>query len=411
MPGPFGGSGRPDFGGFLRGGRAREAGAEVRALIPRAASAQITRRALLSGFAVSATALTLAACARETGLAASAPLDGELESQLNVYSWGDYDDPRNISAFQRKNGVTVQIDSYGSNEEMISKLGATRGTSGYDIIVPTGVYVPLLAKNKLVQKLDLSKLKNFDNLLPAYRDQSWDPGNVYTVCKDFGTTGYAYNTEVIDREMTSWQDFLDVAETTASHNTALLEDPWEVSCIWFAANGIDPNTTKESDLDACEKYMVNTLAPHVKAFNSSAAQSGIPQETFSLIQAFNGDVRQAFLATEKPPKNWKFVFPTPTANLWMDCWAITTGAQHPDSAYAFIDSMLEPEVAYRELDYIGYSTGLRGQEELARKRDYDFPDLVFLTEEVEKRLTPSLVTDATERLTSIMNRMMAKAGS
>lgn len=390
---------------------ANSARADVVALIPRASSARISRRALLSGFALGAAGLALSACSRQTAFGASARPDGTIESQLNVYSWGDYDDPTNISAFQKASGVTVQLDSYGSNEEMIAKLGATRGTSGYDIVVPTGPYVPMMAANGLLQKLDHSRLKNLKNLEAAYTNQSWDRGNVYTVCKDWGTTGYAYDTNVITRPMTSWADFLDAAQKEASRNVAVLEDPWEVTSMYFAANGIDPNTTAKADLDAAEKYLVGTLAPHVKAFNSTAVTSGIPEGTFALIQAFNGDARQGMLASGKIPKNWKFVYPTPTANLWMDTWAIATGAQHPDAAYAFIDAILEPEASYKEVDYIGYSTGVKGLRERAEKEQFDLPELVFPSDEVIARLTPAELNDAAERLVQIVNRMMAKAGS
>lgn len=385
--------------------------ADVVALIPEVGSSRLTRRALLSGFAVAGAGLVLTACSRQTAFGASARVDGTLESQLNVYSWGDYDDPANINAFQKKSGVTVQLDSYGSNEEMIAKLGATRGTSGYDIVVPTGNYVPMMVANGLLQKLDHSRLKNIGNLDPLYTNQSWDPGNRYTVCKDWGTTGFAYDTDVITRPMRSWADFLDAAQHEASKNVAVLEDPWEVTSMYFGAHGIDPNTTKKADLDACETYLVNTLAPHVKAFNSTAVTSGIPEGTFSLIQAFNGDARQGMLATDTIPKNWKFVYPTPTANLWMDTWAIATGAQHPDAAYAFIDAMLEPDASYREVDYIGYSTGVKGLEERAKEEGFDLPELVFPSAEVISRLTPAELNDAAERLVSIVNRMMAKAGS
>ncbi|MCI0156020.1 spermidine/putrescine ABC transporter substrate-binding protein [Leifsonia shinshuensis] len=385
--------------------------ADVVALIPRASSARISRRALLSGFALGAAGLALSACSRQTAFGASARPDGVIEGQLNVYSWGDYDDPGNISAFQKASGVTVQLDSYGSNEEMIAKLGATRGTSGYDIVVPTGNYVPMMVANGLLQKLDHSRLKNLGNLEAAYTNQSWDRGNVYTVCKDWGTTGFAYDTNVITRPMTSWADFLDAAQKEASRNVAVLEDPWEVTSMYFAANGIDPNTTEKAHLDAAEKYLVGTLAPHLKAFNSTAVTSGIPEGTFALIQAFNGDARQGMLASGKIPKNWKFVYPTPTANLWMDTWAIATGAQHPDAAYAFIDAILEPDAAYREVDYIGYSTGVKGLRQRAEKEKFDLPELVFPSDEVIARLTPAELNDAAERLVQIVNRMMAKAGS
>lgn len=385
--------------------------ADVVALIPQAGAARITRRALLGGFAVTAAGLALTACTRETAFGASVAPDGKLESQLNVYSWGDYDDPSNITSFQKKHGVTVQLDSYGSNEEMIAKLGATRGTSGYDIVVPTGSYIPMMSANGLLQKLDHSRLRNLGNIDPHYLDQSWDRGNVYSVCKDWGTTGFAYNTDVIARPMTSWADFLDAAQKEASKNVAVLEDPWEVASMYFAANGIDPNTTKKADLDAAEDYLVNTLAPHIKAFNSTAVTSGIPEGTFALVQAFNGDARQGMLATDTIPKNWRFVYPTPTANLWMDTWAIATGAQHPDAAYAFIDAILEPDASYREVDYIGYSTGVKGLRERALSEKFALPELVFPSDDVIARLTPSELNGAAERLVSIVNRMMAKAGS
>ncbi|KQX05432.1 MULTISPECIES: polyamine ABC transporter substrate-binding protein [unclassified Leifsonia] len=381
----------------------------IRALVPRAASAQLSRRALLSGFLVVGATSVLAACSKSTGFAPSKLPDGVMENHLNVYSWGDYDDPANVAAFQ-KTGTSVQFDSYGSNEELIAKLGATRGTSGYDVIVPTGSYIPIMSENGLLEKLDHSRLKNLGNVDPLYLDQSWDPGNVYSVCKDWGTTGFAYDTRAIPGELTSWADFLEAATGAASGDVSLLEDPWEVASIYFAANGIDPNTTEKSDLAAAEDYLVNTLAPHVKAFNSTAVTSGIPEETFTLMQAFNGDARQGLLASDDPD-NWRFVYPTPTANLWMDTWAIAKGAQNMDAAYAFIDYVLEPEVSYREVDYIGYSTGVTGIDELAKENEFDFPELVFPSADVIERLTPAQLNDAAGALVKTLNRMMAKAGS
>ena len=60
--------------------------------------------------------------------------------------------------------------------------------------MPTGAYIPLMAANGLLQRLDHSQLPNLANIDPAYLDQSWDRGNTYSVCKDWGTTGFAYDT-------------------------------------------------------------------------------------------------------------------------------------------------------------------------------------------------------------------------
>jgi spermidine/putrescine transport system substrate-binding protein len=381
----------------------------IRALVPSASAARISRRAVLSGFVVLGATGILTACSRPSAFAASALPDGNQESNLNVYSWGDYDDPQNLVDFMAL-GTVVQLDSYGSNEELIAKLGATRGTSGYDVIVPTGNYVPMMSANGLLEELDHSYLPNLANLDPLYLDQSWDRGNKYTVCKNWGTTGFAYDTRVITRPMTSWADFLEAAQNEASKNTALLEDSWEVCSMYFAANGIDPNTTDPADLAACEEYLVGTLAPHIKAFNSTAVSSGIPEETFALMQAFNGDARQGLLVTDTP-EAWEFVYPTPTANLWMDTWAIAKGAQNMDAAYAFINFMLEPDVSYREVDYIGYSTGVMGIAEMAAENEFELPELVFPSNEIISRLTPAEINESTEKLVTIVNRMMAKAAA
>ena len=70
---------------------------DVTFLAPRAASARLSRRALLAGFGVVGLG-ALSACGKTTKMAASPPTDGELESKLNLYSWGDYDAPEIIDA-------------------------------------------------------------------------------------------------------------------------------------------------------------------------------------------------------------------------------------------------------------------------------------------------------------------------
>ncbi|WP_104090170.1 spermidine/putrescine ABC transporter substrate-binding protein [Arthrobacter sp. GMC3] len=382
----------------------------MKVLAPQAAIPKISRRAMLVGFAVIGASLALSGCSNQKGFAASALPNGELGRQLNVYSWGDYEDPANISDFQDSSDVRVQLDSFGSNEELIAKLAATRGTSGYDVVVPTGLYIPQMVANGLLQPLDHSRIPNMANLDPTYTNQVWDPGNQHSIPKAWGTTGYVYDTTVIKDELSSWQDFLTAAETTASGKTAVLEDAWEVVAIYLAAHNIDMNSMDATALDAAEEYLVGTLAKSIRAFNSNVVTSGIPQGTFALMQSFNGDARQGMLAASDPER-WKFVFPTPTANLWMDNWSLATGAQHPDAAYAFINHMMTPEAALREVEYIGYHTGIKDLKEAALADDMELPDLVFPSQEVLDRLKTAVLNDGQERRVEILNRMQAKAGA
>src|SRR5699024_4591048 len=99
-----------------------------------------SRRGLLAGAGAAGLGL-LAGCQTGGRVATSPQADGRLESMLNVYSWGDYDDPDVLDAWSGAHDVKLQVDAYGSNEELIAKLAAARGTSGYDVVVPTGLRV------------------------------------------------------------------------------------------------------------------------------------------------------------------------------------------------------------------------------------------------------------------------------
>ncbi|HET8778948.1 MAG TPA: spermidine/putrescine ABC transporter substrate-binding protein, partial [Agromyces sp.] len=241
---------------------------------------ELSRRRFLS-FAAAAGATGLLAACSPGGGTSNAPqaTGGELEGELSMYSWGDYDSPEVLSAFTEEFGPTLTLDSFASNEELIAKLVAAKGTSGYDIVVPTGVFIPQMIENGLLEELNLDLIPNLEYMDPAFLGRAWDPDNAYSICKAWGTTGFVYDKTKITRELTSWADFLDAAQNEASGQTSVLDDPGDVTGIYFWANGIDWNTTDEADLAAAEEYLVNTLAPNIAAFDSYPGGAAIPQAT------------------------------------------------------------------------------------------------------------------------------------
>jgi spermidine/putrescine transport system substrate-binding protein len=245
---------------------------------------------------------------------------------------------------------------------------------------------------------------------PAFLGRSWDPENEYSVCKAWGTTGFVYDKTVITRELTDWNDFLDAAQNEASGKVSVLDDPAEVTGLYYWANGIDWNTTDEADLAACEEYIVNTLAPHISAFDSYPGGQAIPQATQVLMQAWNGDARIGIMESPDPDR-WHWVLGSPATELWMDNWAIPVGAPHPEAAHAFIDWTMVPENQLLQVDYIGYHTGAAGIEEAASDAGLEMLDLVFFTEEPIATMQDGEVNDAQQRTVEIWNKAKAAAGA
>lgn len=335
---------------------------------------------------------------------------GPLEDTVTMYSWGDYDAPEVLKAFTKKIGPTITSDSFNSNEEMIAKLVAAKGTSGYDVVVPTGPYIPQMVENGLLAPLNKELIPNLEHMDPAFLGRDWDKNNDYSICKAWGTTGFIYDKTVISRDLTTWADFLDAAQNEASGKTSVLDDPGELTGLYFWANDIDWNTTDEGDLQAAEDFLVDKLAKHISAFDSYPGGQAIPQSTQTLMQVYNGDARIGILNSKDPDK-WQWVLGAPKTELWMDNWSIVAGAPHPEAAHAFINFVLTPENQLANVAYIGYHTGAKDIEQAAKDAKLPLLDMVFFTPEQLDTMTTGEVNEAQQRHVDIWDKVKAAAGA
>jgi len=111
--------------------------------------------------------------------------------KLYLYSWADYIDPELVAQFEQENGCEVVIDTFDSNESMHAKIKA--GASGYDLIVPTGYMVNIMAGEGLLEKLDHAKIPNLKHIDPRYLNTlALDPAMRHGVPYMLGSTGIGY---------------------------------------------------------------------------------------------------------------------------------------------------------------------------------------------------------------------------
>lgn len=401
---------------------------QLRMLAPEGFREKLTRRAFLQGgTAIAGFALVAAACGSSSD-GDSADAGGEnlasgdwsrvinqASGTLAMYTWGDYNDPELVGALAASTlSVTMKVDYYGSNEDLITKLATSGGSSGFDIVVPTGPYVPQMIEKGLIQKLDKSLIPNMVNVDPNYLGQAWDPTNDYSVCKNWGTTGYFYDSSKISKELTTWQDFIDTCMGEASGNCSVIDAAPNYCGMWFWANGINWNTEKKEDIDACEKFLVEEFAQHIKAFDSYPSTK-LAEGAFSIAMAWNGDARQAFTRIEEAggdPTVWRWVLGTPNTELWMDTYCVAAGAPNAEAAHAWINWDLIPEVSIKDLSYHGYHTGMKNMSDLISEIAPDLTrgEIIFYDDDQIATMQTQVITPALDRLIDILNKSKAKAG-
>lgn len=295
---------------------------------------------------------------------AAAPATGAsttTEGELFLYNWADYVSPDNVDAFSKQFNVKVTQDFYQSNEDLLAKLEA--GGTGYDVAAPTDYMVQLLSDKGMLLPLDLSRIPNVKYMGPQFASgRPHDPDNKWSVTKDWGTTGIAYNTEKIKEEIASLEDFWRLAPKY-SGRVGVMDSSPEVVGMALKMLGYSYNSCDQKELDAALARLLE-LKPHLKTFDSSYFELLATDELWMSL-AWNGDV---FNANSKrkdagAAESILYVVPKEGGGLWEDDWVIFKSAPHPNAAYTWINFVLDPQNQARESNHIYYASG----EDEARK--------------------------------------------
>jgi spermidine/putrescine transport system substrate-binding protein len=320
---------------------------------------QVSRRSVL---AAGAAAAFLASCGEtkvgprtggnEPGGGGGGPKPPE--DELSIYNWADYVAEDTYPTFEKEFDVKITEDNYPSNEDALAKLQA--GAEGYDIVVPSGYMVAAMIEAGLLMELDHSQIPNLANVETEFLDLVFDPGNKYSVPKDYGTTGYGYRSKLVKEEMTSWEDFFKLAPKYSGRYTVLDSPPEVVGAalkmLGYSYNSADPNEIKEAT-DVLVKFK-----PHVRKITSSMREIMISGEAYVSL-TWNGEI--GYVALDAADA--RYVVPSEGTEVWTDNWSIVAGAPHPNAAHAFLNYHLQPEVQAKDTEYHYYGSVVKGEEE------------------------------------------------
>jgi spermidine/putrescine transport system substrate-binding protein len=319
---------------------------------------KVSRRGVLAGAAAAA---FLAACAKEInpsgsprGNGSSPTVSDQLEAELSVYNWAEYVEPKAYSRFSKEFDVKITEDVYPSNEDALAKLQA--GAKGYDLVVPTGYMVQVMIEQGLLSELDHSKIPNLAIVDPLFLDTPFDPGNRFSVPKDFGTTGICWRSELVSEDITGWEDFYRLAPKYSGRYTVLDSAP-EVVGSALKLLGYSYNSTDAKEIDEATQELIK-LKPHVRKITSSMREILSSGEAYMSL-TWNGEA--GYVAAKA--KDARYVVPKEGTELWTDNWCVVNDAPHPAAAHAFINWHLEPEQQARDTAYHFYGGVVDGEEE------------------------------------------------
>ena len=313
---------------------------------------------------VMAVALLLMGCGSKQG--ESAGVNGC--TVLNVYNAGEYIDEELVSSFEKEYGVRVNYSTFASNEEMYTKL---LGGTVYDIIVPSDYMIEKLIGDKLIKKLDKSKLDNleymYDGLITDY-----DPGLEYSVPYFWGNVGIVYDATVIDSKDVESEGWNVLKNPKYKGLIYMYDSERDSFMMALKALGYSMNTTNEAELEEAYKWLEEINDTMDPAYVTDEAIDGLitASDGKYMGMMYSGDA--AYILSEN--ENMRFFAPEEGTNMWTDAMVLHSKSTCDDLAYKFMDYMYDYDNAYANSSYVGYASPVADVLNDLSSGDGDFAD-------------------------------------
>ena len=278
----------------------------------------------------------------------------QLSGELNLFTWDGMFPQEILDGFEKETGVRIRYSNFDYDEDMLAKLAEAKG-GDYELVIADDYIIELAIKEGLVQKLDTSRLSNYDNLNPAFMSQFYDPENEYTVPYGAGIVLLMYDPALTDVEITGYEDLWNPA---LEDNIALTANYRVVNGIALKLMGESYNTEDLEVIRAAGKKMLE-LAPNVRVINDNNTQDLL----------ISGEVAVAFLYTSQVSAalsarpDLKVVYPEEGLGFGIMAGFIPSQAPNADAAYAFLDYINRPENAAACFEYLGYYCTNKAAEE------------------------------------------------
>ncbi len=332
------------------------------------------------------------------------------EVVLRVYNWQDYiddglDDDGNlvstpvidmwVADYKERTGITVKViyDTFETNETMLNTLKT--GKSQYDLACPSDYTIQKMIKEGMLEKFDTSKLVNYNQYgSPYLKDLFVQNGwTEYSVPYMWGTVGLIYDPDVIaEEDMRSWNVMWDSKYQNKATTKDSVRDTYFVGVMHVYQDELHDlrnkylhNEISQSDYNKKVNEIMNRiddktlvkvetdlklLKENIFGLEVDSGKSDIVSGKISMNLAWSGDaVYSMDLAEDEDEKILAYAVPEEGSNVWYDGWVMPKGA-NVELASDFVDFLSKPEIAVLNMNKIGYTSAIAGQEVLEMIDDW-----------------------------------------
>lgn len=349
---------------------------------------------------------------------------------LYLLNWGEYINEDLFPVFEAETGITINLTTVDSNENMETELRTS--SHPFDIMIPSDNMIEKLYDEGKLQKIDLTKLPHYaeTNFMSGVRDimadlflDNADVTSAFEVCTPYfwGLFGLMYNTtlpgiaEYI--ETNGWGAAFGPlpakpAGWANNPRVGIYSVPrfaYSAALIYATENDVAYPTIPDNAFNIYSEDNLQTARQILSARNYSSwatdqmkkdLDAGDLDIAFTYVGDYfdtyllNAQAAEAVTGAQAEAANTHLGIYIPDKTIaFVDAMCIPADAKNVENAHLFIDFFLRPENAYANSDIVGYTTTLISVYNMIRGAEGG--DVVRQTMVVNHPYNPMEITDRT----------------
>ena len=337
---------------------------------------------------------------------------------LRIYNWEDYiddgvrdDEEDELSVMEEfelyykekyNTEVKVVYNTFETNEYMLNVLKT--GSESYDLVCPSDYIIQKMIAEDMLEKLDYNEEEDSYPLVENYTDYgspyihqifninktvnkvtgeelSWSH---YAIPYMWGTMGFTYRMDLVKTEDVQTWEILwntDYAKKSTAKNSVHdtyvagvmhvkrdelldLASKYEAGTISVDDYNLEINRIMNDVSDETIQQVEEALMSMKENFYGFEVDNGktdILNGTITINFAWSGDSVYSIDEAESEGVILGYEVPIEGSNVFFDGWVMPKGA-NVKLAQEFLNFLCDPEIASRNMDYIGYTSAIAGDE-------------------------------------------------
>lgn len=300
-----------------------------------------------------------------------------------------------LEIFEKETGIKVNYYSFATNEEMYNEL--VKNPNACDIICPSEYMILKMRQEGLIKPYTVPE--NYELYGSPYIKQVFEDlglnaedGKTYAIGYMWGTMGLIYNMEKYsDADFQNWSNLYDekfkgritIKDSLRDSyimTLAIVHEEELLSLKEQLTNNIITETAYKARLaelfndtapDTVEKVgdALIKLKNNLYGFEVDAGKSDLLTGKIDVNFAWSGDAVYSMWEGDEIGVELGYAVPEEGSNVWFDGWVMTKNANE-ELASQFLNYVSDPHVAVRNIDYVGYTSCVSGNENNTEVFDY-----------------------------------------